>query len=445
MATNISKQSAATRLRGRLPSFGTLLENSVYGIATTAVNAAVGFLFWVVAARLYTAHAVGLATALLSATTLASTLSNLGIGSALVQRLPGKRLAREWSVTLNTSLILCIAAGVVASGVTIIVLPFVARGLSVVTSSLPYALMLGAGIVLWTLSTVMDFLFIAERKVKYAFARNVAFSLAKIGLLVVFSIVFGGSALALFGASVAGLLIAFGLAVQIGRHRLGQIWQPALKGFRDEAATMRWSLVGHHLINVGAYLPMYALPLVVAARLGVVQNAWAYIGWMVGSFALVVSPTVASSLFAEGSHDAAAFGRHVRRSFLIVAALGLPFIVVIVVFGHLILGSFGPQYATHSFALLVVLASSAIPDAVTNFYVVTLRVRRRLAEAAVLNLSMAALAVVLAWWLVRSTGVAGIAWAWLIAQSAGTVYAAARIGVGWLGRRKATLTPDGRP
>ena len=63
----------------------------------------------------------------------------------------------------------------------------------------------------------------------------------------------------------------------------------------------------------------------------------------------------------------------------------------------------------------------------TNFYVVTLRIQRRFAEAAVLNLGMALVAVGLAWFLVRGTGVAGIAWAWLIAQSVGSLYAGVQV------------------
>jgi O-antigen/teichoic acid export membrane protein len=406
--------------------FDTLVENSLYGMAITGVNSALGFAFWILAARLYSTHAVGLATALISAMMLVSMLSNVGGGAGLVQRLPTRHSAQEWSLTVNASLMLCVVLSLVASGLTLLVLPLVSKHLAIVRTSPAFAVTLTVGIVLWTLSTNMDFLFVAERKVKYGFVRNAAFSLLKLPLVTVPVLLWSPTSLGLFAGWVFSSALALMLAIQVGRRRLPHHWSAALKGVRGEIKVMVSSLVGHHFINLGGSLPMYVLPLIVTTRLGVVQNAWAYIGWMVGSFALVVSPTVSASLFAEGSHDPTAFARQARRSFRIIALLFIPLIIVVVVLGHTILGVFGPQYARHSYGLVVILALSAIPDAITNLYVVTMRVRGRLLTGALLNVGMALSAVVLAWFLVRPLGIAGIAWSWLIAQSAGSVYAIAR-------------------
>jgi O-antigen/teichoic acid export membrane protein len=89
--------------------------------------------------------------------------------------------------------------------------------------------------------------------------------------------------------------------------------------------------------------------------------------------------------------------------------------------GHLILSTFGPAYALNGYALLAILIASAVPDAITNVYIAVLRVQRRLRRAAMLNLSMAALTLILAWILLPRLGIAGGGWAWLIAQTAGSV------------------------
>jgi O-antigen/teichoic acid export membrane protein len=423
---------SAPRTALRRPTFDKLIENSAFGIAITGVNSILGFVFWIFAARFYTTHAVGLASALLAAMTLVSTLSNLGVGSGLVQRLPTRRSDADWSVTLNASVVLAVISGLVAGTATLFVLPLLSKDLSVVRTSPAYAVMFVAGIVLWTLSTTVDFLFVAERSVKYGFVRNASFGLLKLMLVVVAGTVIGHTALAPFGSWVVSSALALLIAVRLAQRRLSHRWIGTLRGMRNEAKSMAGSLVGHHLINLGGYFPIYVLPLIVTARLGVVENAWAYIGWMLGGFALTVSPTVAASLFAEGSHDRASFRKQARRSLGLILALLVPIMIATPLVGRTILGVFGPQYAEHSFGLLIVLVLAAIPDAITNVFVATLRVHARLNLAATVNVGMALLAVGLAWFLVRPLGVAGIGWAWLIAQSVGSVYAIASLLAGQL-------------
>src|SRR2546423_6237410 len=69
----------------------------------------------------------------------------------------------------------------------------------------------------------------------------------------------------------------------------------------------------------------------------------------------------------------------------------------------------------------MILMVSAVPDAITNIYVSLLRVQERLCLAALLNLCMAAFTLVLAWILLPMLGIAGAGWAWLIAQSVGSL------------------------
>jgi hypothetical protein len=82
---------------------------------------------------------------------------------------------------------------------------------------------------------------------------------------------------------------------------------------------------------------------------------------------------------------------------------------------------FGPSYPEHGFTLLMILAISAVPDAITNIYVSVLRVRGRLRFAAVINLTMAVITLGLGWILLPILGIAGGGWAWLIAQSTGSL------------------------
>jgi O-antigen/teichoic acid export membrane protein len=165
----------------------------------------------------------------------------------------------------------------------------------------------------------------------------------------------------------------------------------------------------------------------VTVRLSATDNAYFYTTWMVGGIFLIVSPAVASSLFAEGSNSTHQLRERTRSCARIITVLLLPLMLVFLVGGRFILGLFGTSYAQHGQWLLVFMTVTAIPDAITNIYVSVLRVRGRLHEAALVNLGLAVLALVLTWLLLPPMGIMGVGVAWLIGQSAGSLYVWSRV------------------
>jgi O-antigen/teichoic acid export membrane protein len=198
-------------------------------------------------------------------------------------------------------------------------------------------------------------------------------------------------------------------------------------------------VLGHHVVIVGSMLPSYLLPVMVTVRLSAANTAYFYTTWMVGTIFFVISPAVSASLFVEGVHGTGRLSATAVASGRIIAGMLLPIMAVFLLGGPLILGLFGPNYAHHGESLLLALILSAVPDAITNVYVAVLRVQRRFREAATLNLGMAALVLVLAWFLLPVWGVAGAGWAWLIAQALGSVWVALRLGLARI--RPETRTP----
>jgi len=144
---------------------------------------------------------------------------------------------------------------------------------------------------------------------------------------------------------------------------------------------------------------------------------------MLGSLFFMISPSVATSLLAEGSHTGTKeLFRKTRASLLIIAALLVPTMLFFLVADRLLLEIFGFNYASAGVELLIILTLSAVPDAFSTVYIRVLRVQGRLREAALLNLGMALLCLSLAWVLLPLNGIAGAGWAWIIAQSVGGVY-----------------------
>lgn len=424
---------AAALRRGRALALrvrdDSLLRNSVYIMATTVVTSALGYVYWVVAAHLYAARDVGLASSLISVMTFVASLANLGVGSALTQALPKRAAGAAWSATVNAACALVLASGLVAGAVVALALPRLSPQLTLPAHPLALAVSLVAGVALWNLSALLDSVFIAERAAGQMLLRNGGFALLKIPLLVLPLGLAGIGALNIFASWViaAGATFTAGMVLLVPRLR--RTYRPGVAGIAEQARALIGSLAGHHFANVGGTAPMYLLPVIIATRLAPAQSAYFYTTWMLGSLFFMISSSVASSLFAEGSHAAADLRRQVRASARIIAALLAPTMLVFLLGGRLILAIFGASYAANGLPILVILVVAAVPDAITNVYVSALRVRRRLGMAAGINLGMAAVALALAWVLLPSIGVVGAAWAWMAGQLAGCLFVAGSFGL----------------
>lgn len=398
-----------------------LLRNSIYQMTTSAVVGASGYVYWTVAAHMYSAHDVGLASALVAAMILASLLSNLGIGNTLILELPRRQAGYSWSLAVNAGLITGSIAGLLAGGLAATGLPLVSREFSVLGHQIGYVMALIVGVPIWTLATILDLIFIAERAAGNELVRNTTFAVLRILLLGLSLLIIHDTVLVIFfswilatGASLVG-----GVLLLI--PRLGRTYCLATRGIVDEIHGMWSRMAGNHLTALGAYMPIYLLPVLVTVRLSANDNAYFYMTWMFGSIFFMVSPAVAHALLAEGSHAPASILRKARSSVLIIGVLIGPAILLVLLAGHLILSLVGPSYAVRGFPLLLILVLSAVPDAITNIYISVLRVQRRLGHAALLNVGMALLTLILAWILLPIHGIVGAGWAWLIAQTAGSL------------------------
>ncbi len=412
-------RSLADRLRN-----DSLLRNSVFMMSSTVVTSAIGYLYWVVAARIYSAHDIGLASAFISAMTLTSTFASLGIGSTLVHNLPRREAGYARSLTLIVCIVIGILTSLLGGIIVAIALPYLSSQFATVEYHITYTLIFIVGVALCTVATLLDQTFVAERATGNMAGRNAVFALVKLAIMVLLVQV---GALGIFSSWVLALAATVILAGLVLIPHLKRGYRLAMRGIVGEIRPILSSFAGHHFINIGGILPMYLLPVFVSVRLSVTDNAYFYMTWMMGSVFFMVSPSVATALFSEGSHTTSNIMRKARSSVLIISMLLGPILLVFLLGGRYIMSLFGSNYPQHGLSLLMLLTISAVPDAITNIYVSLLRVQGRLRLAALLNLSMAAITLSLAWMLLPMLGIAGAGWAWLIAQSVGSLIVGADI------------------
>ena len=397
-----------------------LIRNSIYIMSTTFVTAGTGYFYWIVAAHLYSVHDVGLASAFISALTFAAFLSTMGIGETLVQTLPHCEAGDKWSLTFNAGITVGTLSSLLIGSIIVLVLSHLSSELAVFSHQYAYAIAFVVGVTLWTLSTLFDRMFVAERSAGFMLVRNAIFGLLKIPLLLLPLLFIHIGAFGIFASWILATGISLiGAALLI--PRLGRFYSLIRQGLIRHVCSMLTLLAGHHLINLSETLAVYLLPLFVTARLTATANAYFYTDWMICSVFFMLSPAVGSSLFAEGSHKRDGILRKARNSVLIVSGLLAPAILIVLLGGRFILAIFGPSYAQHGLLLLLILVASAIPDAIISIYVTVLRVQKHLFGAAVLCLSLAIFCLFLAWMLLPIMGVVGAGLAWLIARLVGSL------------------------
>jgi O-antigen/teichoic acid export membrane protein len=265
--------------------------------------------------------------------------------------------------------------------------------------------------------------------------RNSVVSAVKVPLLLIPAFALGG-AVALMAAWIVGSALALPLSAWLV-HGLGRRWRPTTSGVRDEMRGLGGSVAGHHVVSIGNMAPQFLLQLLVAGALSAHDNGIFFTTWRLAGALFMVSVTIATSLFAEASHNPSELRRDVIRAAKLIGAILVPSILILAVAGKPILGVLGPEYE-EGYTLLLVLSIATLPDAVTNVYVAILRVQRRFRLAAFLTIGMGCLLLGLSVPLGRAMGVEGVGVAWLIAQTFGCVL----LLVDWRTRRRRGPSED---
>lgn len=437
------------RARGylRMAQSDSLVRNSVYLMASTVVTGGLGGVFWVVAAHLFTSAQVGVGSAVISFCTTVALFTYLGAQAMLIERLPGYEGSRKWTAVLVW---VCVATSTVTAIVAAVAIPVIAQSKSYgsffsATGALLIAII---GSAIWTLVNLFGSAFISARRSDRMLTVQGLISLTKVLLLVAASAIgLGGAGIVAswIGSAFIGIVLAvlwFLPRLGLGRghsvaysHRAPgggsdrtasvsgyprRIYRGARRRQSSQSSYIR-RLVGQHLTSVGGALTPLILPILVVFRLGVTQNAYFYITWMIGSLFFMVSPSISSALFAESVRINTGLRSAVTKAFRVTLFILIPVIVIMIAGGRIILGIFGQTYVGAGYGLLVVLAISAIPDAVSNIAVSVFRVTNRLTYSAALNIGIMITTTICAWLLMPSFGIVGTGIAWLAAQVLGAI------------------------
>ncbi|MGH2519665.1 MAG: hypothetical protein ACRDF8_07680, partial [Chloroflexota bacterium] len=163
-----------------------IIRNSASIWLSVGFNSALGFAFWWIADRQFSASAVGLAAAAISAMTLLGTAAMLGQGTAVMGE--ARDHADPDGALLTTSLLAPLVfgtlAGVLFGAFGGLLLP----GLRIVASGPGTVLLFGLGVGVTAATVVLDQGLVGFLLGQLQFGRNAAFAIAKLLLIVGFGL-----------------------------------------------------------------------------------------------------------------------------------------------------------------------------------------------------------------------------------------------------------------
>ncbi len=371
--TNGASTGAVARLRAEIARNQTVLQNAGSMMGTVLVTALLGAAFWLVAARQFSANAVGVSSAAISAMMLLGYLATVGLGTLLMGELP-RRTDHHRSL-LNAALAVSGALGVAIGLGFAIVAPLVSSDLGPLSETWVAALVFAVGVGLTGSTGVLDQALIGLMRGDLQLTRNVVFSLTKlIAIALVGYLVAGPGGVWIYSAWTAGIALSLAVMVRFYMHRGEDSLSPKL-GLLNE---MRVEAATHHVFNLAIRAPDLILPLIVVSVLSATANANFYIAWMVASFGFMVPVSLSSVLFAVGSGDPHRLSDRYRLSITLSASLGLAANLVLLVAGGPILSLFGAGYEQQALGTLHILALGVFPETIKAHYLSVKRVERRI-------------------------------------------------------------------
>jgi O-antigen/teichoic acid export membrane protein len=393
----------------------TPLHRDGYALALNAAfTAATGLVYWIIAARSYSAHSVGLNSALISSMMFVAGIASLNLPNVLVRFLPHsgrhthKRVVGSYCVSAVVAL--CAAATFVV-GVTAW-----APRLSFLRTDHGLQAWFVFSTIAWCLFAIQDSVLTALGRAVWVPIENAVFSVVKLGLLVALATsmraygIFVSWTLAMLASVIGVNLIIFAKLIP---RRANDV-RARVISMRDRAFVRYFA--ADYACSVALLSGAGLMPVIVTTARGPTTNAYWALAYAVMLPLYVFAQSIGTSLMLHGSKDSAELPALTRKAALQGMRVLVPVVVLLLLLAPYLLSLFGRTYADHSTTVLRLLALGAVPNFVLALAVSVARVQRRLRRALVAITVEAVVALGLATPLVHATGATGAGIACLTAQ-----------------------------
>jgi O-antigen/teichoic acid export membrane protein len=366
-----------TRLTHWIQNNHHLISNSAALVGTALFNSGLGFLYWWLAAQYYDQHAVGLASAVVSAMILLGSIAMLGFGTLLVGELPHRK-GQELAF-INTASVAILIASVMVSILFLVGMLTLTDNFDELVAYPAYFLMFVGGVALTALTLMIDQALVGLLQGGVQLRRNIAASVIKVALLVLFGLwVIDGDGFWIFSAWVVGMLASMILPARYLLNTYGR------------KARLEWGILReiggsaliHHWLNLALDAPIRAMPVIVTVVLSPAVNASFYIAWMMGGLLFFPVQSLTLVLYAVGDGDNALLADKIRQTLRLSIVIGVVGYAVTFAVADFLMNLFGAEYARIATDALRIVAVAIFPLIIKDHYVAIHRIRKQTSHAA---------------------------------------------------------------
>ncbi|MGH6715230.1 MAG: lipopolysaccharide biosynthesis protein [Bradyrhizobium sp.] len=328
---------AAVRVSAALRKSATLLLNSGALAVGTVVTAALGFVYWWLAARQFPPEAIGRAYALLSLMSLVGLLGEAGLGTLLMGETARHPGSGPGLVGAAASVAVALAIGLASLYVFMAHLIVPMRLISDWVEGA--AFIVGCG--LTTFNALVLQAFISNLRGGDRMMQQVLFSVLKLVLIAAIAAAGCSSDEAVLLTWVAGLLVSWIGFDLLTRGRARQlIGSPDFRLLR----ALRHRVFDHYALDVTMLAPGVIMPYLVLVLLSPTTNAAFASVWMLVSMAALVPAVAATALFPVVRANPTQSGHDILVSLTVSLLFSLICAAFILVCSREILAVFNPIY-----------------------------------------------------------------------------------------------------
>ena len=384
-----------------------LYKNSLFNMAGTFMLGGLGFVFWIIVARMYEPDDVGIATTLISIMGLLNSLTVMGLNSSLDRFLPK---STHKTALINSSFVIVTFITLVACGIFLLGLPIFSPQLVFLRLNNFYIISFTLLVVFSSWNMLVESVFKAFRAVENIFMKNTIISVLKIFLSFVF-IVFNAYGIFMAVSSSFDIGVFFAVILIIFRFKI----RPSLK---VKVSLVRETLgysFANYIVSFMSSMPSLILPVIILNVLSAKYAAYYFVASQIQTLLQVIPLAAASALLVEGAYDEERLIKHTKKAFTTIIVVMFPAIAVIVLAGDLLLQFFGKSYASEAFQFLQLYSAATVFTALIEVSNAIMKVKRQIKPLVIFNVMASLLTLGLSYAFI-SGKLVGIGWGWMLGQ-----------------------------
>jgi O-antigen/teichoic acid export membrane protein len=413
------------------------LLRSAYSLTLNVLlTSLLGFGYWIAAARLLPASAVGRDSALISAMLTLSLIGQLNLHFGILRFLPIVKID-TWRAVLGAYTV-TVAFTMLIGALFVVIAPALAHNYHFLQADSAIAVSFVLAIALWGVFALQDAVLTALRGAPWIPVENATFGILKVAAMPLLLAL--GASYAVFLAWVipmAVLLIPVNYLIFAkvipSRPQRGSEPSPVERfGWRG----LRRFFAQEYLAGIFMQAVITVLPVLIVGLLGSSQNAYFYIPFTIVSAFDLIFGNVAASLTVEGARSEDSLHRLMLLAVRRFRGVLIAGVALLVAGASLVLLPFGARYVQAGAPVLRLLACASIFRAVMVLYVVSARIQGSTSRILAMQAGIFTMVIGLAVVLGQAHGIEGVALAWLIANAVAGCAVAPRV-LGILRRAKA--------